>query len=333
MSILLDKLCITASSLRSVIDGAKWEGATQLNRMYKSAITTIRRLVNAENDSNYIMREGSNMEEEIIHACFPDSEIFEYQRICEKTFIVGGVPIPFRATLDVYDKKTDTIIEIKYAVRREPNFTDINRWINEDYCKAYNVQAQLQMFCCDGYKKMQFFVRSKVAEQRDPEKCNFLSKVWQKEDDFFEKHQDVILEYWELLANLYNRYLDGDDEIKLLVHKYQDEQQVKFNDELLATIDTYIDIYNQKKILENDLERKKQLIIAQLKNQGYGCDLSVDLGKVSVRKTPKSISYLYSKIVKDKNIISTLTDEELQLYSKDVEEKYTVRIISEKEEY
>ena len=70
MSILLDKLCITASSLRSVIDGGKWEGATQLDRMYKSSITTIRRVVNAANDSNYVMREGSNAEDLIIERSF-----------------------------------------------------------------------------------------------------------------------------------------------------------------------------------------------------------------------------------------------------------------------
>ena len=54
--------------------------------------------------------------------------------------------------------------------------------------------------------------------------------------------------------------------------------------------------------------------------------------KVSIKKIPKSTSYLYSKIVKDKNIISTLTDEELQLYSKEIEERYTVRIKSQKDE-
>lgn len=335
MSILLDKLCITASSLRSVIDGGKWEGPTQLDRMYKSAITTIRRLVNAESDSNYIMREGSNMEDVIIERLFSDNQIFQCQKICEKTFIVGGVSIPFRATIDVYDTNTNTIIEIKCAVRKKPDFTNLNSWVNDDYCKYYNVQAQIQMLCCDGFEKMHFFVHSQVAEKIDRDKSNFLSKPWQKEDDFFEKHQDVILEYWELLTNLYNRYLDGDDEIKLLVHKYDNnnkDNKVKFCAEILNTIDTYIDIYHQKMILENDLERKKLLIIAQLQNKGFGCHLSVDLGKVSIKKIPKSTSYLYSKIVKDKNIISTLTDEELQLYSKEIEERYTVRIKSQKDE-
>lgn len=332
MSILLDKLCITASSLRSVIDGGKWEGATQLDRMYKSSITTIRRVVNAANDSNYVMREGSNAEDLIIERFFSDNQIFQCQKICEKTFIVGGVSIPFRATIDVYDTNTNTIIEIKCAVRKKPDFTNLKSWVNNDYCKYYNVQAQIQMLCCDGYEKMRFFVYSQVAEKIDPNRCNFYSKYWEKEDDFFEKHQNVILEYWRLLTNLYDRYLDGDDEIKLLVHKYDNDNKVKFGEEILNSIDEYVDIYNQKKILENDLERKKLLIIAQLQNKGFGCDLSVDLGKVSIKKTPKSTSYLYYKIVKDKNIIPTLTDEELQVYSKDIEERYTVRIKAEKDE-
>jgi hypothetical protein len=321
VNIRLHGLCITASSLRSVIDPASFDDKDPYTRMYNASIQTIRRIVDAPSDDNYMFREGRNKEDEIVNDHF-QSVNFEKQKVCGKIVNIGGIDIPFRALLDVYDSDTKSIVEIKCAVRKEPDLSNINYWINEVYCKAYNVQAQVQMLCCSDFHKMVFLVYTKSNNQL------YYSKIWEQDKLFVQKHEKVILQYWKMLCDVNKRYLDGDTQVKLKVHEYDNNYKLILGAEMEVDIEKYIRLDKEVRDRKGELELIKRDIIRKLESRNLQ---DVRLNGFSAKKYPKSKVYKYSDIVRDKGILESLSEEELELYTHELDEKYVIRVQHKKD--
>lgn len=284
--------------------------------MYNASIQTIRRIVDAPSDDNYIFREGRNKEDEIVSDYF-QPENFEKQKVCGRIVNIGGIDIPFRALLDVYDSDTKSIIEIKCAVKKEPDLSKINYWINEIYCKAYNVQAQVQMLCCSKFETMRFLVYTKSNNQL------YYSKIWEQDKLFIHKHEKVILQYWKMLCDVNKRYLDGDQQIKVKVHEYDNNYKLILGAEMEVDIEKYIKLDKEVRDRKDELELIKREIIRKLESRNLQ---DVRLNGFSAKKYPKSKVYKYADIVKDKGILESLSEEELELYTNELEEKYVIRV-------
>jgi len=350
MSILLDKLCITASSLNHILYTNEKIQNEKEKRMYKMCISTIKRIVNIKNDSNFMMQIGSNMEDSLIEQHFSDTEKYSHQRVCEKTFNIGGIDIPFRATLDVFNNVTKTIIEIKCAVLKKPDpnnieHSDINHWINNVYCKEYNTQAQLQMLCCDDFQSMRFLV-SAVKEKKEiksqEERCLYTSKCWEKDENFLEKHTDDILCYWNMLQDVFDKFLKNDEQTLLDLY-FEDEPKKNelLSQEVKDYIKDYLKKHDEKVAFETDSKAKlleikssmkelNDLILASLPKG----DQPFKFGRYSLTKQPASTTYKWAAIVKHKGIeqqiIDSLTEKEKEDFISTVASKNTVRILKEK---
>ncbi|MGL6107542.1 MAG: hypothetical protein ACRC03_15580 [Romboutsia sp.] len=251
------------------------------------------------------------------------SENFEKQKVCGRIVNVGGVNIPFRALIDVYDSDTRSIIEIKSAIKKEPDLSNINHWINEIYCKAYNVQAQVQMLCCSDFHKMRFLVYTKSNNQL------YYSKIWEQDKLFMQKHEKVILQYWKMLCDVNKRYLDGDQQVKLKVHENDTNYKLLIlGAEMEVDIERYIRLDKELRDRKDELELIKREIIRKLESRNLQ---DVRLNGFSAKKYPKLKTFKYSDIVRDKGILESLSEEELELYTHELDEKYVIRVQHKKD--
>lgn len=346
--ILLDSLCVTASTLRYIISPFSWEPYSDnlYLRMLEGAVSTIRRIINVNDKQVYCYprEQGTDMEKIIVENHFDDEARFLTQVKAENVIEVQGVPVKFRGTLDVYDTEEHRITEIKYAVRAYPKNLDgsaipqerlgalsIQQWNAWaiDYCKKYDVQAQVQMLAMN-CGKLNFFIRSKVAEWV-MESPNFLVSNWKKDEQFLEKSGDIILQYWKMLNEKYEQFLQETKQIMVYVYTGTDnEHKVEdlLGEEMRNLIHKYVELYEEKSAIERELEQVKKSIEAEA---SYNELTVFKFNGVSVKKTEPSVTYSYAKIVKDKRILDSLTEEEKIFYSQSKSGGYTIRYTPPKE--
>ncbi|GAG79450.1 unnamed protein product, partial [marine sediment metagenome] len=203
----------------------------------------------------------------------------------------------------------------------------------------YDVQAQIQMMCCDDYQKMRFLICSKVAGDQ-----SYLSEFWQKDENFLETHQDDILEYWEMLKDVNDKFFQHDQQT--LIDIYQgDEERSKsiIGEKMESYAKEYLIKHEEKSALEktiaqplleieDEMERLKGLIVQELAVKNSH---SAKIGRFSITQYPKRTMYKWSNIVKDrgidKDIIASFTEEDKLQYITEYEAKHVVRISSKRD--
>jgi len=346
--IVLESLCVTASTLRYIIAPFDWElFSNNLSfRMIEASLSTIRRIINiADNQYCYIRDQGTDMEGRIVDMFFNDSEKYYTQVKAERIIEVEGMPVKFRGTLDVYEPEDCRITEIKYAVRARPKNLDgspipqesiVNlsmqgwhQWAR-DYAKKYDIQAQVQMLAVDS-DKLNFFIRSKTAESLGLSP-NFLIANWKKDESFLEKTGNIIVHYWVLLHEQYEKFLRKEKQAMVRVYSGTDKEEKVadlLGEKMKELIDDYIELCEHKASIEIKLERVKR----QIEEEAIANELTdFKIKGFSLKKTEPTTVFQYSKIVKDKGILDSLTEEEKTFYSYTKDGGYTMRYTAPKED-
>lgn len=351
-SIQLDAPCITASSLRYVLSPFKWEDHSGdsiqdlYDRIYKMSISIIRRVKGVAEAIHYITEAGKIMEDEVVELFFSDTNRYETQKKADKEIMVNGVPVPFRATIDVYDNQINKIIEIKYAVNAKPKDCfgdslskqdlktltkqDWDDWVQNSYVVGYSTQAQVQMLCCE-CDALDFLVCSRHADATLGQSF-FKVPNFKKDVDFINKNQTVILKFWNELQRVWESFLSEDKQVVLDVYKnteYQDQVSVLISDDIKRLVELYSSYCLKKRLLESRMENLKSSIVTLMKVDELN---DISHNRVHVKKGKPKVSIKYADIVKDMGLLDKLTDEEMKKYSRKIEESYTFRYLSDKKE-
>jgi hypothetical protein len=346
--IALDSLCVTASTLRYILSPFEWElFSNNLSmRMIEASVYTIRRIINiSDNQYSYIRDQGTEMEGRIVEMFFNDEEKYYKQVKAERIIDIQGIPVKFRGTLDVYEPADSRITEIKYAVRARPKNLDgssipqesivtlsMQQWHQwaRDYAKKYDVQAQVQMLAVES-EKFNFFIRSRTAESLGLSP-NFQITNWKKDESFLEKTGNIILHYWEILHEQYEKFLRKDRQAMVRVYTNTDKQERAeelLGERMKELIDNYIELCEKKTCIDMHLERVKKAI----EQEAIANELTdFKIKGFSLKKTESSTVFQYSKLVKDKGILDSLTEEEKMFYSYTKDGGYTMRYTPPKED-
>lgn len=350
----LDELSITASSLNYILSPPKDDSNSIDRRMYESALNTIRRMEGFLSEDNYIFREGHIREDRIVEKLFQDSNKFELQKKCYKSLIINDEVVKFSATLDVYNKQNDCIIEIKNIINYiiPEKVEDLSDWVHRVYCNQYDPQVQIQMLCCEKFKNLLFLVDS-----RSFKKIMF-SKTWKKDDRFVEKNRYMVLDYWKILHQTYDSFIKRDPQtiLDLIMHDedaYQKLLESIMVDEVQLSVDHYLYIYNdnielinakkdidkQKRELDKTLDVKKANIISAMMNTGFEVnefhkvDGSNKSLKIKIKLTPASQTYDFERIVRDFGLLHTMSEEEKEKYTTSKERSFSLRVSHKKKEF
>lgn len=338
--ISLDKVCITASSLNSIMR-KQFHAPHELKKeMHKMAISTIRRMVGAKGEDNPVFIAGHVAEDQIV-CDFYQGANFQTQKVCEKVVDIAGKTIIFHATLDVFDYINNLIVEIKSIQTKKVPSLGVKEWMNNVYCAEYDTQAQVQMLCLSEYYKFLFHIWDVKNNQ------HYTSKPWRKDEDFINKNKKIILDYWNILNHLYHKYLSNDKNVHLEVWAYDEaileEKRKEFyagefdyniDYALKQKVDDFEDLCIQyKEISELKKQKEKELLsIITPCMQAKGITIA-KINNVVVKKTLIKTSINYKEIVVEKKILPTLTEEELKHFSTEAENVYSIRFAKPKKDF
>lgn len=357
--IALDKLCITASSLNSVLRYKDHAPHILQKEMHKMAISTIRRMVEASGEDNPIFQAGHIAEDSVV-CDYYQGDIFIKQKECDISISIDNHIVPFHATLDVYDYISNTITEIKsIQKKRVPQDVEkvwmncatngetshgkivLEQWINNEYCSDYDTQAQIQMLCLPECYKF-FFHIFYVAKN-----LHCLSKQWKKNPNFLQENKKIILEYWNTLKDCYQKFTDNNKNIQLEVFAYEKDILEEKRKEFYSGSFDYTDDYalrqkvddfealcmEYKKISELKKEKESELLsIITPCMESKGLEVA-KINNIAIKKSPVKVTMKYKEIVLEKKIIPTLTEEELEYFSSKSENVYTIRFVKQKKDF
>lgn len=346
----LDYLCITASSLNYVLNPPSYDSNSIARRMYKSALNTIRRIEGFPSEDNYIFRQGHIREDEIVQELFQDSTRFDLQKKCSAMMKINDETVKFTATLDVFHKEKDFIIEIKNIINHNiPENVNLDDWTHNVYCKQYNAQVQIQMFCCKHFKHLIFLVNSPTFE-----KYKF-SKKWIKDESFIDDNRYMILDYWEVLHKTYESFKNIEYQVVLdLIENDEDKYKVLLDsvmtEEVRIAVDDYLSIYKenidlinkkreidkQKRELDKILDPKKSKILSAMIDSGlplnefYKMD---DYLKIKIKHTPENKTFDFERIVRDSGLLHSMSEEDKEKYTIGTDESFSVRVYEKKKDF
>ena len=339
----LDELCLTASSLSSVLLSVekareKDDEDIYIDALYEKSIDTIRRLYGVkthpdscignamtikEKQKQQMMADGKKYEKLILDKRFNDPRYAKQK--CFKTNIsIYGTIIPLRATLDIWDTQENKIIEIKspylgMAYFKEAPHVDGESYepisqINKDlYAEKYIPQVQVQYLCA----------KDSIDEKNppvNPKSANILiysqGKLFTSNNipfdpNFIEENQLIILEFWEELNRFHDLYLAGDKQTMLDVHKFEDFSKIFQDDSLMEDFLEYAELAKKSYELEERKKLLKHYIVKKLEHNQYS---DIPLPFLRVKKTKGAETIRYSQIVKDKFDFNSLTEEEKNKY-------------------
>jgi hypothetical protein len=307
----MNELSITASTLNQVINAYN-RNKDYEKELYRQSLSIIQRMYDIPSESNEAMEHGKKYEKLLIENKFKDDR-YETQKVCETKVTCEDTEINIRATLDVYDKESDEIIELKCPYIYSVNSNNAN-----DYASRYYTQVQIQYLCSKASK-----ARVGIYSNNEFFMCNHIPF----DENFIKDNERVIMDFWETLERTYKNYTEGDTQTIIDINKHLEGANPLLKDrDLLEKIEAYWHI--SKKITEEE-SRRKQLKeeITRTMNE-YGVSKCNTLPMITISKTVGSNRMDYSKYLKDKFSFtpSMLSEEEKAVYMKKAEDTWVFRL-------